>query len=342
MSFISAGNTTTTTLVVNGDTTGNLVFNTGGANTTALTLTNTQGATFAGAVTISGATTQTGNITTTGSIGAGTATPAQMLSVGSTSNRGNVQIISTDSNGISLQTGGGGGASGAAISFYDADTSYAGKISTSKTSTNTADLLFSVGAGTAAFTERMRLRSEGGLSIGGAGASSVRCFVLAATNDSSGFTFYATNASGNVQFYARNDGLIVTGALAASPYNNTTGSAANMTVDANGTLYRSTSSLKYKTNVQDATHGLSDILKLRSVTYEGKGEVDKGKTFGGLIAEDVDAAGLKEFVSYRDDDGTPDALHYGNMVSLCIKAIQELNAKVDAQAAEIAALKAGA
>jgi hypothetical protein len=30
------------------------------------------------------------------------------------------------------------------------------------------------------------------------------------------------------------------------------------------------------------------------------------------------------------------------MVSLCIKAIQELNAKVDAQAAEIAALKAGA
>jgi hypothetical protein len=51
MSFISAGNTTTTTLVVNGDTTGNLVFNTGGANTTALTLTNTQNATFANTVT---------------------------------------------------------------------------------------------------------------------------------------------------------------------------------------------------------------------------------------------------------------------------------------------------
>jgi hypothetical protein len=50
MSFISAGNTTTTTLVVNGDTTGNLVFNTGGANTTALTLTNTQGANFVGSV----------------------------------------------------------------------------------------------------------------------------------------------------------------------------------------------------------------------------------------------------------------------------------------------------
>jgi hypothetical protein len=33
-------------------------------------------------------------------------------------------------------------------------------------------------------------------------------------------------------------------------------------------------------------------------------------------------------------------LAYGNMVSLCIKAIQELKAIVDAQAVEIAALKA--
>ena len=61
MSFISAGNTTTTTLVVNGDTTGNLVFNTGGANTTALTLTNAQNATFAGTITAAGNTVATTN-----------------------------------------------------------------------------------------------------------------------------------------------------------------------------------------------------------------------------------------------------------------------------------------
>ena len=49
MSYISAGNTTTTTLVQYGDLTGNLVFTTGGANTTALTLDNAQVATFANA-----------------------------------------------------------------------------------------------------------------------------------------------------------------------------------------------------------------------------------------------------------------------------------------------------
>lgn len=63
MSYIAAGNTTTTALTTYGDTTGNLVFTTGGANTTALTLSNTQAATFAGAVTITGATTHTGNAT---------------------------------------------------------------------------------------------------------------------------------------------------------------------------------------------------------------------------------------------------------------------------------------
>jgi len=51
MSVIQAGNTTTTSLIYTGDTTGNLVFTTGGANTTALTLSNTQAATFAGTLT---------------------------------------------------------------------------------------------------------------------------------------------------------------------------------------------------------------------------------------------------------------------------------------------------
>jgi hypothetical protein len=111
-------------------------------------------------------------------------------------------------------------------------------------------------------------------------------------------------------------------------YDNTTGSAANVFVNSNGALVRSTSSLKYKTDVQDAIHGLEDLLKLRPVTYKGKSEQDGDTVFGGLIAEEVDVAGLTEFVQYADD-GSPDALAYGNMVSLCIKAIQELKAEFD-------------
>jgi hypothetical protein len=120
--------------------------------------------------------------------------------------------------------------------------------------------------------------------------------------------------------------------------NNTTGAGANMFISA-GQMYRSTSSLKYKKNVKNATHGLVDLLKLRPVTYEGKAEADDGKTFGGLIAEEVHEAGLTEFVQYAED-GSPDALAYGNMVSLCVKSIQELKAINDTQAETINALTA--
>ena len=79
-------------------------------------------------------------------------------------------------------------------------------------------------------------------------------------------------------------------------------------------------------------------MQLRPVTYKGKSESDGDTVFGGLIAEEVHDAGLTEFVQYNDD-GEPDALAYGNMVSLCIAAIQELKTELDAAKAEIETLK---
>ena len=54
MSYISAGTTTTTSLIQGGDTTGNLIVATGSANTVALTISNTQNAVFAANVTATG------------------------------------------------------------------------------------------------------------------------------------------------------------------------------------------------------------------------------------------------------------------------------------------------
>jgi len=142
---------------------------------------------------------------------------------------------------------------------------------------------------------------------------------------------------GSLLVNATSNGYGVTGGIyAPSVYGFTTASAANMFIESGGFMRRSTSSIKYKTDVQDATHGLADVLKIRPVTYKG---INDGETvFGGLIAEEVHEAGLTEFVQYADD-GSPDALAYGNMVSLLTKAIQELNAKVEAQAVRIAELE---
>ena len=127
------------------------------------------------------------------------------------------------------------------------------------------------------------------------------------------------------------------GVKSLAVYNNTTGTSANMVVDSAGGFARSTSSRRYKNTITDATHGLTELLALRPVTYKGNNDGDT--VFGGLIAEEVHDTGLTEFVNYNDDN-EPDALAYGNMVSLCIKAIQEQQATIAALTARIKALEA--
>jgi len=100
-----------------------------------------------------------------------------------------------------------------------------------------------------------------------------------------------------------------------------------MVVLSDGQLCRSTSSLKYKKDVIDYDKGLNIINQIRPVYYKGKSEKDGNTQYAGLIAEEIDALGLKEFVQYASD-GTPDALSYSNMVALAFKGIQELSAQI--------------
>ena len=189
-------------------------------------------------------------------------------------------------------------------------------------------------------SESARIDSSGNLRVGTTSASfSERLTVQSTTTGSGSDAIVCRDSSATTLFRVRGDGAFQTGSGAVSPYNNTTGNAANTFVNTDGTLLRSTSSLKYKKDVADATHGLTDLLKLRSVTYKGKNEADGEKTFGGLIAEEVHDVGLTEFVHYSTD-GSPDALNYGNMVALCVKAIQELKAINDTQTETINALTA--
>lgn len=147
---------------------------------------------------------------------------------------------------------------------------------------------------------------------GSAGASSAR------------YIFKAVSG-GAERFVVRGDGMFYMPGI----YNNTNSNAANVWVNSDGSMYRSTSSIKYKKNVQNYSKGLAEILQMRPVIYEGKCAIDEGKIFAGLIAEEIHDLGLTEFVQYAED-GTPDALAYQNMVALLTKAIQELSAKVTA------------
>ena len=163
----------------------------------------------------------------------------------------------------------------------------------------------------------------------------VRARIQGVDSTSSNYALAVSNSVPYDLFLVRNDGLINTGTRSGSPYNNTSGAAANMVVNSQGTLERSTSSLKYKKEVRDYDKGLSEVIQMRPVYYKGIGESDGDKQYAGLIAEEINELGLTEFVVYAED-GSPDALAYQNMIALLTKAIQELSIEVNQLKAKLA------
>lgn len=187
--------------------------------------------------------------------------------------------------------------------------------------------------------ERMRINNAGCLGINTSSSSDTRVLINGVGTTGTTYSFTTRDSSSQATFYVRDDGLIYTGLSANSPYNRTTATPTNMTVGGDGILYRYTSSLRYKRDVKDNPHGLAEALQIRAVTYKGNSSIDGEIEFGGMIAEEIHDLGLNEFVAYNSE-GEPDALYYGNMVSLAFKAIQELNAKVEALEARVQELEA--
>jgi hypothetical protein len=191
-------------------------------------------------------------------------------------------------------------------------------------------------------SERMRIDASGNLLVGTTSAPqsadglSVKGKTTATGNQ---WNFQVWTNGGNLTFGCRDDYYV----RSPSIYDRTAGSAANVTIDGSGYLYRSTSSIRYKTDVINYDRGIDAANLLRPVYYKSSTPDASGNIsnirYAGFIAEEVAEAGLDEFVVFNGDE-RPEAIHYGNMVAICIKAIQELSAKNDALEARIAALEA--
>jgi hypothetical protein len=120
------------------------------------------------------------------------------------------------------------------------------------------------------------------------------------------------------------------------PYHPTTGSSANAYINASsGLIARSTSSLKYKVDVQDQIIPLESILALEPKSYFDKGEADaQGSTEGlhrilGVIAEEVaNIPVLGDLLMNRDKDGNPDSINYDRIAVALIPLLKNLNDRV--------------
>jgi hypothetical protein len=120
---------------------------------------------------------------------------------------------------------------------------------------------------------------------------------------------------------------------------NTTANAANVQVSANGDMLRSTSSIKYKTDVEtlDIEHA-DKVLQLRPVWYRSTSEHDKPEwSHYGLIAEEVAEIDPRLVSFMENEDGTvePEGVQYDRLVPHLISVVQRQRAEIDALTARL-------
>jgi hypothetical protein len=155
-------------------------------------------------------------------------------------------------------------------------------------------------------------------------AGSVASYTQALTLDNSGNLLLGTTTSAGAGLTVSSSKYI----WSLGTYNNTTASSPNMTVGLAGDFQRSTSALKYKQNIRDLES--IDITKFRPVRYNSKCENDdQTKDHFGIIADEVDQAGIKELVNYGSN-GEVEGFQYERLTVVLLKTIQELKAEFDA------------
>jgi hypothetical protein len=201
------------------------------------------------------------------------------------------------------------------------------------------------------------MRITNGQNVGiGAWDADVRLDVKGASTTSAKTAILAIDSSGNALFQARCDGYINTGTRTVSPYNNTTASAANMYVFSDGGLYRSTSSIRYKTDVETLQPQYADaLLGCRPVWYRSLCANDnKEWGYWGFIAEEVAEIDprlvfWKTHETEKDEDGNTvqveldepiaEGVQYDRFVPHLLNLIKRQGEAIAELQAEIAALK---
>jgi len=297
-------------------------------------------------------------ITSTGLVGVGTSTPTNNLQVAGG--------ISATSNSPAFQ---------ASAAIMDFSASTARFTATGADNSTQGTLTFNTSTANAGtFNERMRITSAGNVGIGtssptvqlelykdsaGGGGGDYPNLRLNNANAAgySGLYFYndATqkaalemkNDVGALQFYTGNsERMRITDA--GEVYIAGTADQGAYNLQCNGTgvwgagAYVNGSDARIKENIAPINSGLDVVAKLNPVTYRYKQDWSKDQSIQtGFIAQELLTAleGQVYVDGVVQQGGEYMSVAYQNIIPILTKAIQELKATVDAQAAQIAALE---
>ena len=148
--------------------------------------------------------------------------------------------------------------------------------------------------------------------------------------NTSGSTDILLQPNGSTAVTIKNGGNIIIPGV----YSQTSANAANVVVDSSGNVMRSTSSLRYKTNVLDLSlEDAQKLLDITPITYKSLSTSDNPEDrHYGFVAEEVDLIDpmLVQYRDNLDNTKTPDGVQYDRVVVGLLKLVQDLTARVKA------------
>ena len=270
---------------------------------------------------------------------------SQKVGIGTASPTARLHVYGGSNNQFKVES------SGAEANFTLAGTSY-GQINNSigdlyiSTDASSSNMIFRTNGG----FERMRIDSSGRVFSATTNTSPSVNSVYGVVLNSNGDGNYAAGVS---QFSANGSAAIILNRGSddgqTMNFRRSGSSVGNIAVTTGGTNYNTSSDYRLKENIAPMTGALDKVQQLKPVTYKWKADGSDGQGFiAHELAEYVPDAvtGEKDAVeTYTDEDGNeqtrilPQGIDTSFLVATLTAAIQELNAKVEAQAAEIAALK---
>ena len=192
-----------------------------------------------------------------------------------------------------------------------------------------------------ASTERMRIDSSGNLLVGKTASGQVLATGFEYNNTSGAqYLSICTPTSGNTALWVANNGA--SGARQLVNFYAGSSSVGSITSTGSATAYNTSSDYRLKEDIVPMTGALAKLSALKPVTYKWKSDGSNGEGFiAHELAEVVPdcVTGEKDAV---DEDGNPkyQGVDSSFLVATLTAALQELKAQVDAQALEIALLKA--
>jgi len=182
----------------------------------------------------------------------------------------------------------------------------------------------------------------GGFTLSATGLSNATSSIY--INSSSATVYGTTVNAGNGGMTSSNT-ITATGTLTGNGYvyfpttatTYTTSSSANLYINPSyGNLARSTSSARYKVDIEPQAIPVQSVMSLTAksfidkIEYKNNKESTQGLTrYLGLIAEEVaEIDTLKDFLVVYTEDGLPDAINYDRVAVALLPLVQDLQNRV--------------